>query len=469
MDQLDARRSVAEARSEASPEWTRIAKFRRYMTGHQKRPWLPDNVEGEYLDIAQKAATNWMHLVVQATSEGLVVAGYGDDTGDSSVWKDVWQANGMDARQHALHRAALVSGYAYYIVMPGNDDPDDPNAIGGVFMRPEAADNLFAYYDDPNDEWPQWAARRVRRTRGQERWELYDDASRYDFEWSTAGAGNGRYLGQVNHELGVCPVVQVRASHNLMGHPVGEVEPVTPIQDRIVDAVFTMQMVAKYGAFPQRWIAGMTAPAPEEDQDESELSPQIKAYVDHILMAADPETKFGQFEAADLNQYAQALETHVRHLAAISQTPPHYLLAGLVNVSAEGITAAESGHARKVEERRQVIGEGHEQALRLAAQAAGNSDSADDRTSQVQWKDTTTRSLGAIADAIQKLAAVGVPKELYLGLLPGVSKTDVDKAVTKMEAEEEKAKAEEAKKLADAAKAAGPPAGPAPANAPAPE
>lgn len=425
----EARRVLASARSEASPEWQRLARFRRYVTGHQKRPWLPDNVETEYIDIARKAATNWMHLIIQATSQGLVVVGYGDDSGDSSVWTSIWQPNGLDSRQHALHRSALTSGYAYLIVMPGDDDPENANAQGGVVVQPESANKLYAYYDDPADEWPVWGIRRIKFAPGKERWELYDDEARYDFDSTD---GNGKFLGKVIHEQGVCPLVKVRASHSLESEPVGEVEPVIPIQDRIVDAVFSMQMVAKYGAFPQRWIAGMTA----NRDDDDETSEQIKAYVDHILMAADPETKFGQFAAADLSQYAAALETHVRHLAAISQTPPHYLLAGLVNVSAEGIAAAETGHDRKVGERRQSIGEGHEQALRLAAGLSGNDAAATDKTSQVRWKDTQTRSLGAIADAIQKLAAAGVPKELFLGLLPGVSQTDLDKAITKMEAAE---------------------------------
>ena len=61
-----------------------------------------------------------------------------------------------------------------------------------------------------------------------------------------------------------------------------------------------------------------------------------------------------------------ALEAHIRHLAAITQTPPHYLLGSLVNLSAEALAAAESGLQRKIKEKREVLGEGYEQAFRVA-------------------------------------------------------------------------------------------------------
>lgn len=451
MKDKEARSKVSDLWVMAAPEWQRLGRFRRYLQGHAKRPWLPENVEAEYLDLARKSASNWLRLVIEAASEGLIVTGYGDST-NSDLWDSAWQANGMDARQHSLTEAALSLGYSYLIVMPGEVDDENPAvAAPPVFMRPEAATNLFALYDDPDDEWPIVAIRRIWVAPGQYKWELYTDTERWDLRGNNAAADV--VDGHVTHNLGVVPIVKVRASHNLMSPPVGEIEPVITIQDRIIDATFSLQMVAKYGAFPQRWIAGMQAP----DADD-ELAPKIKAYVDHILMSADPDTQFGQFQAADLSQYVNGLEAHIHHLAAISQTPAHYLFGEFHNLSADAIAALEAGYNRKTNKHRSSMGEGYEQAMRLAGVVLGDDVAAKDTSSQVTWTSTETRALGAVADAIQKLSTVGVPMDLLLKLIPGLSQRDIDAALVKIEeqkAKDEKALADQNKATADAAANAG--------------
>lgn len=395
-------------------EWARLRRFVRYARGQQKLPWLPDNAETEYRDIAKKSASNWLDLVIRAVSQGLQVDGYGDDSEESVAWTDGWQANGMDARQDAHHRSIFTCGYGYLFLFPSDDD--------GVWMRPEAATKVAAYFEDPGNEWPEHVLRVVcDGKRAPKRVELYDNVARYTIV--------GKNVTVTEHGQSVTPVVQMRSSLDLLGTSQGEVEPVIPIQDRIVDATFTLQMVAKYGAFPQRWIAGIGA----EQTDGTVLTPQIKAYVDHILMAVDADTKFGQFAAADLNQYVAALEAHIRHLAAITQTPPHYLLGSLVNLSAEALAAAEAGLQRKISEKRAVLGEGYEQALRLAAGMLGDDAAAMDMSSQVHWQDVESRSLAQTSDALLKLSTLGVPLSVLLPMVPGLTKTDVDKALAEIE------------------------------------
>lgn len=428
MTESEASRKASDLNKMAGMEWMRLRRPMRYLRGRQTPPWLPDSAETEYREIARKSASNWLDLVVRATAQGLHVDGYGDKAagGGSRVWDEVWQPNRMDAHQHALHRAVLALGYSYLIVLPTDD--------GQVSMRPEAATRMFAVYDDPFDEWPTFALRVVSKGK----WELLDHEARY----LTAGQlGGGASVEIIEHDLGLCPVVQMRNQMDLLGTPLGEIEPVIPIQDRIVDATFTLQMVAKYGAFPQRWIAGIDTTQPLRDEDGeiildvdgNAVMPTIKAYVDHILTAADENTKFGQFAAADLGQYVEALEAHIRHLAAITQTPPHYLLGSLVNLSAEALAAAEAGLMRKIRDRRATLGEGYEQALRLGAVIIGDDDAAADETSQVHWQDVESRSLAQVSDALVKLQSVGVPLPMLFDMIPGWTKQDREKAVELME------------------------------------
>lgn len=388
-----------------SAEWARLRRFVRYARGKQALPWLPDDAETEYRDIARKSASNWLDLIIRSTTEGLIVDGFGDE--NEPVWDRGWQANAMDSRQDALHRAVETLGYSYLIVLPSDD--------GGVWMRPEAATSMVVHYDDPWDEWPKYGVRQITKDRR----EFYDNEARYVID----GDGSGATVTATEHGLGLCPIVKMLAQLDLLGMPMGEVEPVISIQDRIVDATFSLQMVAKYGAFPQRWIAGITVPT---DENGDPLPPRIKAYIDHILMAGDADTKFGQFAAADLGPYVEALDAHIRHLAAITQTPPHYLLGSLVNLSAEALAAAEAGLQRKIQSRRQVLGEGYEQALRLAAAILGDESAAMDTSRQVRWRDVESRSLSQAADAVAKLAQIGFPLQVLAKMIPGWTQRDID-------------------------------------------
>lgn len=443
LNDTQAVRTAKELTQEAGAEWARLRRLVRYARGQRTRPpWLPEGADAEYREIADKSFSPWGALVVAAPAQGLHLDGYGDSTDQPEtaevdrigVWHRGWQANGMDSRQHALHQAVLSLGYSYLFVLPSENDD-------GVWIRPEAATRTYARYASQGDEWPLLAVRDLGKARGPGKpkdtarhVELYDDEARYIIR--------GNLVETVPHELGVCPAVQMRAQIDLLGHPMGEIEPVIPILDRIVDATFNMMMASKYGAFPQRWISGIDTTKPLEDENGDPVTdangdpvyPSIKAYVDSIITAADPDTKFGQFAAADLRQYVEALEAHIRHLAAITQTPPHYLLGNLVNLSAEALAAAESGLMRKIQDRRDVLGEGYEQALRLAAAILGDDTAAADTSSQVHWQDVESRSLAQVADALVKLAQVGVPMPMLLEMIPGWGRTDVERAIDLMEA-----------------------------------
>jgi len=388
---------------QSAPARVKLSILTRYMRGQQPEPWLPDGIDTEYREIAKASASNWLQLVVRAVGQGLIADGFGSLGESSRVWAECWQANGMDARQHGLNEAALVHGHAYLIV--GMD------GARRVLMRPESAEHVSCEYESPDDEWPTVAVRVLSNTRA----EVYDAEARYTLIGNLGSAT----VTIDRHEFGVTPVAKVQADLSLLGSPQGEIAQVIPIQNRIVDATFNLQMVAKYGAFPQRWISGITVNAGD---------PPVRAYVDSILTADDPDTKFGQFAPADLRQFIDALETHVRHLAAITQTPPHYLLGSMVNLSADALAAAESGLQRKIRSRREMLAEGYESALRLAARGIGDEVTVNDPSAQLHWQDVESRSLAQTSDALLKLSQLGVPVEMLFRMIPGWTQTDAEEA-----------------------------------------
>src|SRR5690606_5097180 len=129
---------------------------------------------------------------------------------------------------------------------------------------------------------------------------------------------------------------------------------------------FNLLMAQQPAAFRQRWVTGM---APPRDENGSPMVP-VNASVSRVWVAEDSDTKFGGCVQTALDGGRSSAETTVRHIATVSQTPPHHLLGQMANLSAEALAAAESGLQRKISERKSSFGESHEQTLRLAALAA---------------------------------------------------------------------------------------------------
>jgi hypothetical protein len=227
------------------------------------------------------------------------------------------------------------------------------------------------------------------------------------------------------HGLGVCPVIRFRDGDDLDGDECvrGEVEPLFDVQDQLNSTTFGRMMAETYAAFRQRWVTGMVP----EDENGVAKAP-FQAMVDKLWVAADSDTKFGEFSQTDLAGYLDSAEASVKNMATMSQTPPHNLLGAMVNLSAEALNAARDGLNSKIAERKSVFGEAHEQTLRLAAHAAGDDGGWNDMSAQVVWRDTEARSLAQTVDALGKLVQMlGVPAEVLWEKIPGVTQTDVER------------------------------------------
>ena len=410
-------------------EQGRLDRIQQYMCGKHDSVYVPRGAKAEYRWLIERARVNILPLVVTVVAQNMYVDGYRPAGSDENAapWA-VWQANRMDARQHGIHRSVLTYGAAYAVVMPGKPVP---------VITPFSPRRMTALYADPvNDEWPILAVEdRLENTaKGQRRVvRLYDDTSRY----TLVGKADGSQLApdgdqwMMQHNLGVCPVVRYVNTEDLDGDGViGEVEPLIDTQDQLNMTTFNLLMAQQYAAFRQRWVTGM---APPQDENGNPMEP-FRSRVDGLFVAEDVDTKFGEFGATDLKGYLDSRESTIRHVATLSQVPPYHLLGQMVNLSAEALAAARDGLDRKVDERESLCGEGHEQTLRLAGLAAGDTVAWGDTAAQVVWRDTSARSLAQTVDALGKLVTMlGVPPQELWERVPGVTQTDVERWKTAAE------------------------------------
>jgi len=400
---------IGEFWSSARNEWTRLATLQRRIEGKLLRTWMPDNADLEYKDLFRKASSPWLMFARDSIAQGLLIDGYSDQT----VWRDAWQASGMDGRQGQLNREIVGLGYGYLASLPHADE-------NRVVMRPMSALQTYAVYDDPWDDRPKHVLHLVEGNLNRPKslkWMFIDGEAIYRF---VGDARTPLQVERTEHGLDYCPVNRIGNTLPLGGRPESSVEAAVTVYQRIVDATFTLQMVQRYGAFPQKWMAG------GEIATDDQGNPLIRSSVDGLLHASGTSgetARFGSFQAASLDQVVQALDAHIKHFSALVQVPPHYLLGAIINMSAEGIAAAESGYWRNINDRQYAIGEGYELALRTAADLLGL-EAADDLDSEVNWADMSTRSLNQVADAIVKLHTVDAPLEMLFALVPSWSKAD---------------------------------------------
>lgn len=406
-------------------EKKRLDNIDRWLRWDHDKPHAPRHATKEYNNLADRAQTPWGSLIVTSVAQALYVDGYRPEskTENADAWS-WWQLNGMDSRQIAIHRAALGYGLAYVTVLPGRDDfGERMPAMRGISPR-----RMITFYNEPeHDDWPAFAFQATpAKVDGSPGWALkvFDDTNIYYLQCDSIGS-NLKYIEFRSHGLNVCPVVRYANQLDLEGRAPGEIEPFIPILARIDQTTFDRLVVQRFSSWVVRTIAGMAKP----DADEEAAAKRLQLKIEDLLVAEDPDTKFGSLPATPLDGFLHAAEADIRILAAASQTPAHEMLGQMANLSAEALAAARASLTAKVEERRFTFGESHEQVLRLAAYVMNDEEGAKDRSAQVRWRDTEIRSLAQAADALGKLAQMlGVPVELLWEKVPGFTQQDVEAA-----------------------------------------
>lgn len=411
------------------PTWTnnydRVGRVDRWYRGElaeTDKPSMPRRQTAEYKELRDRSGTPWLKLVVNSLAQALYVEGYrrSDEPDNLAPWAG-WQANGLDARQIAVHRSAIAHALSYVTVLPGDLGP----VIRGYSSR-----KLTAFYQDvARDDWPMHAlcGEPIYGSDGKTHWRfrLFDDQAIYTLDATDRNGAGLKFVDFKEHEAGECPIVRFANQLDLEGRSDGEVEPYIDMAARIDQDTFDRLVVQRFGSWLVRYIAGMTEPETDEEKRVKKLELQVS----DLLVAEDTDTKFGALPATPLDGYIRAREADIRDLAAISQTPPQDLLGQMINLSAEALAAAEAGRTRKLEERKHAFGESWEQVFRMYAHLAGDETGAADFEAQVVWRDMESRSLAQAADALGKLAQMlGIPVEILWEKVPGLTQQDIERA-----------------------------------------
>jgi hypothetical protein len=204
----------------------------------------------------------------------------------------------------------------------------------------------------------------------------------------------------------------------------GIIEPLIDIQRRIDETTFGMLTAQYYAAFKQRYVIGWIP------QSEAEA---VEASVAALVTFQDADVKVGEFTETDLTRYIGSKDSALSDMAAIAQVPASALgnsSSSMRNVSPEAVASNDAGQDRKGDEVKTSFGETWELVLRTGAMLTGDTQAAEDTSSQIRWRDMSTTSPGAIVDALGKMQQMlGVPAEMLWERIPGWTDQDQVRAV----------------------------------------
>lgn len=412
-------------------ERERVDRIDRWMRWDHDDPHRPRHSTREYRDLANRAQAPWGYRVVTAATDQLIVDGYRHRRADedSLAWR-WWLENGLPARQGALHESIVGYGLAYAVVLPGKSWLGEPIPV----IRGLDPSQMVAVYEDPAwDDWPRYALRAEPTIVGDRmgwRLRLYDATDVHHVVASSSG-DSFQYVRIEEHGVGVCPVVRYTSHLDLRGRAAGDVEPIIPVLGRIDQTTFDRLVVQRFASWKVRTIAGMSAPEQLDGETEAAYLERTKLRLkqEDILVADDPDTKFGQLDETPLDGFINAHDADVRALAALSQSPAHELVGTMANLSAEALAAAEASLTRRVKRLQRAIGDGHNRTFMLSGRVMNNPDVASDVEAVVQWADLESRSLAQEADALGKLATMlQIPVELLWNKVSILTQTDVEEA-----------------------------------------
>ena len=422
-----------------------VTTLENYYLGEHPLPSPPGKLDprahvaarNAWRELTRLGVTNWVKLVADAPAERMAVTGFrfGETKDDGAAWR-IWQANHLDADQALVHDNALQTGSSAVIVWPGGGDAEptitcEHSAQVIVAYEPGSrrrrAAALKSWVDDDGHQV-------VNLYLPDALWQWRTGSTRPGYGRATAG-GNAWVPRDVDGEdwplpnpLQEVPVVEFRANPSLrpslFGGGTAEFESVLPIQDRLNKTIFDRLVTAENQAFRQRWAIGWDPPRGEDGLPDPNA--MLKASQSMLMtFPGDPtEVKVGEFAQADFSGFLKAVEGDVTAMAAISQTPPYYLLGAMENISADGIVATDAGLVAKTRRHCDQFGESWEEVLRLALKAKGDP-RADDPSTAVVWRNIEQRTWAQTVDALVKMKELEVPREELWSRLPNATPQDV--------------------------------------------
>jgi hypothetical protein len=355
-DAVEAKRYLEVLDEKLKARNPEITLWEQYFEGMHRLQFATSRFRSIFGNLFREFADNWCPLVVEASVERLHINGFraGTEANEADLQATkIWRDNCLDADYRIAHIEAVKLAHAYVLVDAENKAPETDSPLitiehpaQAIVMHHPASRRLrlagLKEWIDENDRLcaTLYMADTIYRFEGNEKSGQEEQRS---IGWSGLQTGTD-YLqspsSQVGHgiewvprqgvpfevenALKVVPLVPLCNNPTLKGGR-SDIAVVIPLQDAVNKMVADMMIASEFASFAQRWATGLEVP--KDPQTGRALNNQeFISGPGRVWIAEHPDAKFGQFEASNLQNYVHAVEMLIQHVAALTRTPPHYLL-----------------------------------------------------------------------------------------------------------------------------------------------
>lgn len=355
-----------------------------YYDNDAELPELVERLKEIFKTLNHNIKQNWCKIVVNSVADRITLKALhvSSDKAAEKMLADIWAVNSMGLEANEAHKDALITGESYVIAWCGEDDQSSgagaattKKRIGSSKVSPDAVE---FYRQDPRLCHVFYEADNPRRVKFAAKWYLNDDEiysndddrqqqyqcpkirltlyypdrlEYYETEYSLDT--NGRLTDTVGNfqpcdppsspnPYGVVPVFHFRTQ---LRRTLSDLKDVIPLQDGLNILFINMMAASEYSAAPQKYVIS-NAEIPERMQNSPGSIWELPAG-DGMGQA----TTVGQFQAAQLKNYIEAMDALLNYLATISATPKHHFFMKSGEPSGEALMTMEAPLIKKTQDR----------------------------------------------------------------------------------------------------------------------
>ena len=296
-----------------------------------------------------KFVENWCSVVIDAASDRIQLKSLDIEAVDAQkILTTEWESLNLSLEASDIHEAALVIGESFLIVW--EEDSGDGDELQVFYNDPRLC---HMFYNPGNPRKKDYAAKWWVDSDSLTRMTLYYPDRLEYYRTKKKGGQISKWNafepynpteqegGEVSENpYGEIPVFHFRVERRIIK---SDLVNAIPIQNGINKLRTDMMVAAEFGAFKQRWVIS------NADTSNLKNAPNII----WEIPSGDGEgqkASTGQFDATDLDNYINAIDSMAATLAIITRTPKHYLFQQSGAMSGEALIAMEAPLNKRCEE-----------------------------------------------------------------------------------------------------------------------
>lgn len=388
----------------------RAGKYRRIAAawnGNSPAAFMSKKSREALDDRLSRLGVNYPRLVVNSKVDRLSVSGFvSRETGeiDAAAWQ-LWQRAGMISRSEQIHTDYYLFGAAYATVwgtLDGRPAVTAGTPLSTCVQTDPATGEILA------------SLRRL-KVRDGTKAILFEPDQATVFKSTSpdyiAGPGGWTVESVTENPFGIVPTVpfiREQSSEDVAG--TSAVEDILDLSDAQSKILSDAMVTSEHFARPRRWATGLEI---EENEETGEIIDPFRK--ESHLQSESPDTKFGQFNSADLSGYENLIATITQQIGSLTGLPPHYLgLHGDQPANADGVRAAEAQLASAAYSDHRQLDTPWSRVAQLLRSV--NDDGIDPAGTDAKpvYSSPEIRTPAQAADAALKLRDIGIPLETVL-------------------------------------------------------